>query len=135
MLQISLDVPGVKSSDLSVTTDNKSIHITGCRRRAGSGGETIKKSRFAKSFKVDAQTVDLSKLTANLADGVLVVSAPKKPKPMSRSIMITTKPHHSEEDKKEADQSSTLGVEKPKDDVEATSDGVSVKDKEETKSN
>jgi len=54
---------------------------------------------------------------------------------MPRSIVITTKPHHSEEDKKEADQSSTLGVEKPKDNVEATSDGVSTKDKQKTKSN
>jgi len=97
--QISLDVPGVKSSDLSVTTDNKSIHISGSRRVKGTGGEIVKKSKFAKSFPVDAETVDLSQLKANLSDGVLVVSAPKKPKAEPRSILITTNPHEPDEDK------------------------------------
>lgn len=88
-LRISLDVPGVKASDLSVTTDNQVVHIAG--------------SRFSKSFAVDTQTVDVAQLKANLADGVLVVTAPKKTKPAPRSIMISTEPHalESEEFEKE----------------------------------
>jgi len=92
-LRISLDVPGVKASDISVTTDSKVISVSGTRRIFGSGGETAKKTRFSKSFSVDEQTVDLSQLKANLADGVLVIMAPKKPKPAPRSITITTEPH------------------------------------------
>lgn len=102
-LRISLDVPGVKASDLSVTTDNQVVHIAGSRRTFGAGGETAKKSRFSKSFAVDTQTVDVAQLKANLADGVLVVTAPKKTKPAPRSIMISTEPHalESEEFEKE----------------------------------
>ena len=99
-IRISLDVPGVKASDISVTTDDKSIHINGTRRLFGNCGETKKKSSFSKSFPVDNHVVDLSQMKANLADGVLVVSAPKKPKPEPRSILITTEPHESDSNEK-----------------------------------
>ena len=39
-------------------------------------------------------------MKANLADGVLVVSAPKKPKPEPRSILITTEPHEIDNNEK-----------------------------------
>lgn len=92
-LVVSLDLPGVKASDLSITTQGETIHISGARRFTLGGEKAVKKSRFEKSFSVDTQTVDLSQLKANLADGVLVVSAPKKKKPERRFIKITTEPH------------------------------------------
>ena len=45
----------------------------------------------------DIATVDLSKLMANLADGVLVVSAPKKARTEPVSITITTEFHKASE--------------------------------------
>jgi HSP20 family molecular chaperone IbpA len=89
---VSIDVPGVKISDLSVTVDVEAINVSGVRRRRSSSGETIKKSSFSKSFPVDVRTVDLSKVKANLADGVLVITAPRKQKPEHRTIEITINP-------------------------------------------
>ena len=57
-------------------------------------------------------------MKANLADGVLVVSAPKKPKPEPRSILITTEPH-------EIDNNEKLG--KHEDDKPALQDNDSEK--------
>jgi HSP20 family molecular chaperone IbpA len=89
-LRLSIDLPGVKPSDLSVATDGDVIHITASRHISTSGGRSNKKSRISKLFHVDSQTVDLSQLKANLSDGVLVLSAPKQVKPEPRSIAVTT---------------------------------------------
>jgi HSP20 family molecular chaperone IbpA len=89
-LRLSIDLPGVKSSDLSVTTDGDVIHITASRHISTIGGRSNKKSRISKSFHVDSQTVDLSQLKANLTNGVLVLSAPNKEKPEPRSIEVTS---------------------------------------------
>ena len=55
--------------------------------------EALSRNRTFESFGVDTNTVDLSKLTANLADGVLDVSARKKARTEPVSITITTEPH------------------------------------------
>jgi HSP20 family molecular chaperone IbpA len=60
VLEVSLDLPGVKASDLSVTTHCETIHISGARRFALDGGKTIKKSRFEKTIPVDTQTISRS---------------------------------------------------------------------------
>lgn len=105
--RIALDVPGVKQQDLEVTVADGVIRILGTRHKLSSDGQTRKKIRFDRAFNVDPETVDLSKMTANLADGVLVVMAPKKPKQEPRKIMIqslfaTGTPHvESKEDKEE----------------------------------
>lgn len=103
---LSLDMPGIKPDDLDITVkDCGLVSITGIRRFNQQQGQTVKKARISKTFSVDAATVDLTQLKANLADGVLVVSAPKKPKPVARKIAVTTVPH-----------SQTLGTEDPKED-------------------
>lgn len=89
---VSIDLPGVQASDLAVTTHgDDTINIEGSRHRLHHDTtRPFKKSRITKSFSVDAQTVDLTQLKANLRDGVLLLSAPKKSKPEVRSISITT---------------------------------------------
>ena len=59
--------------------------------------EALSRNRTFESFGVDTNTVDLSKLTANLADGVLVVSAPKKARTEPVSITLTTEFHKASE--------------------------------------
>jgi HSP20 family molecular chaperone IbpA len=90
---VSINVPGVKSSDLEVSVDGRVLYITGACRVATSGGQTLKKARFSKSFVIDPQTVDLAQLKANLADGVLVMTAPRVVKPEPRIIKVTTNSH------------------------------------------
>lgn len=98
--KMSLDLPGIKSSDLSVTTDGNKIQIDASRHFPDSStgdSKSAKKSRISKSFLVDANQIDLSKIKANLADGVLLLSAPKIPKPAPHQIPISTDPLADEE--------------------------------------
>ncbi|GAX24363.1 hypothetical protein FisN_4Lh487 [Fistulifera solaris] len=104
--QISVDVPGVKASDmkLELEEDGRVLHLSGGRKieREGSVSET----RFDKKFYV-GENVNLEKLKANLADGVLTLVAPKKEveKPKLTSIPITESTH-SDEKKEEMDTES-----------------------------
>jgi HSP20 family protein len=97
--QIAVDVPGVKAGDMSVQLENdgKVLHISGGRKIVKDN--TITETKFEKRFTIGTN-VDMQKVTANLADGVLVLSAPKiekKEKPVM-NIVIT---EHPLEEKKE----------------------------------
>jgi HSP20 family molecular chaperone IbpA len=97
MWKLSCDLPGIKVNDLSVTSDGKNLHISASRFHSNSDGDstsaTVKRSLISESFPVDWRIVDLSEIKANLSAGVLIVSAPKKPKPDVLTIPITTNPH------------------------------------------
>jgi HSP20 family protein len=75
--QLSIDVPGVKAADMKVDLEQggRLLHLSGGRKIEKEGSVT--ETRFDKRFTL-AENVDAGKITANLADGVLVVSAPKK---------------------------------------------------------
>ena len=62
---------------------------------ASSEMEALSRNRTFESF--DVVHVDLSDITANLADGVLVVSARKKARTEPVSITITTEFHKASE--------------------------------------
>ncbi|KAL7556478.1 hypothetical protein ACA910_006187 [Epithemia clementina (nom. ined.)] len=80
-VQISLDVPGIKSEDIHVNLeeDGSVLSIRGSRttnKAEGFNDEARSfQSKFSQSFYVDP-TVDVQKVTANLQNGVLVISAP-----------------------------------------------------------
>jgi HSP20 family protein len=86
---VSVDLPGVKLSDVSLTAHDGTVSIRASRRVHSSDGATVKKLRIDKSFALDQETVDISKIKANLSDGVLVVKLPKKAKPEPVVIAIT----------------------------------------------
>ena len=75
-LVISLDVPGVSPDDISVTLedDGKVLAISGQRERKSSTSTST--SRFSQSFALDP-TIDVDKISANLQNGVLIVTASK----------------------------------------------------------
>mmetsp|Transcript_7266 Transcript_7266/g.10277 ORF Transcript_7266/g.10277 Transcript_7266/m.10277 type:complete len:237 (+) Transcript_7266:104-814(+) len=87
---LSIDLPGVKHKDLDVMYEGGALRVSGLRK-----GRTS----FARTFSVDCNAMDITKLKANLANGVLTITLPKKDrkkdfKASRRSIQITTKPHN-----------------------------------------
>lgn len=77
--KLAVDIPGMKAEDVKVSVDDdaKMLSITGEREAKGDYYEF--KSSFSQSFSLDP-AIDLDHFTANLNEGVLVVSAPKDPK-------------------------------------------------------
>jgi HSP20 family protein len=75
--QIAVDVPGVKASDMTVNLENEGrvLHISGGRKVVKQGETT--ETKFEKRFTI-GRDVDTQKMTANLSDGVLTLTAPKK---------------------------------------------------------
>jgi len=89
-IQLSIDVPGVKANDLKVQADDNVLNVSGSRKQIGTNENTT----FVRSFAIDKHTADMSKMTANLADGVLVLNVPKRAKKQeSVTITITENPH------------------------------------------
>jgi HSP20 family protein len=91
--QIAVDVPGVKAGDMSVQLedDGKVLNISGGRMVVKDNA--ITETKFEKRFTI-GRNVDMQKVTANLADGVLFLSAPKiekKENPVM-NIAITEEP-------------------------------------------
>jgi HSP20 family protein len=91
--QIAIDVPGVKANDMNVELehDGRVLHLSG-GRKVEKGG-TVTETKFDKRFTI-GDNIDTAKLSANLADGVLVVTAPKKPEKKEEvlKIAITEQP-------------------------------------------
>ena len=87
-VELSLDLPGIKASDLKVNIENQVLTISG--NRTVTRENLTSTWRFSRQFALDA-TVDASHLTANLARGVLTLSAPKIEKSGSIDVSITEK--------------------------------------------
>merc|ERR1712137_758765 len=97
-LVLSLDVPGVKAKDLQVETKadthryrHRVLEISGTRKMMGGSDET-----FVRGFTIDERVADVSNMTANLSDGVLVVTVPKctqEEEAKPRTIEISENPH------------------------------------------
>ena len=75
-IKISLDLPGVKAEDIDVgiEEDGKILSISGEREKMGESGSY--RVSFSQSFALD-EKVDIENFSANLKNGVLVVTAPK----------------------------------------------------------
>lgn len=97
--KLSCDLPGIKAKDVSVTSDGSNIQIAAARHYVvgKNDSKTIKKSRFIQTFPIHSSMVDVSQIKANLSDGVLIVTAPKKTEDHQQKIAITTEPHKTED--------------------------------------
>jgi len=89
---VSVDVPGVRSEDMTIQVEDKMLRLTGARKMTSAkGGVSESKFDYRMSMGDD---VNLEKITAHLDSGVLHLTAPKKSaeKPKSRTIQISTGP-------------------------------------------
>lgn len=83
--QLAIDVPGMTSKDITIAIedDGKFLTIKGTRESAS---DTYRfTSKFSQCFSIDP-SVEIDKFSANLENGVLVVSAPKDLKKIEERV-------------------------------------------------
>ena len=89
-IRLSMELPGVRAKDLEVSVQRGVLSIRGCRCVKGLDNDrVVKKQKLSRRFAVDTDVVDVTRASANLADGVLVICAPKKGKPVTIKIPVT----------------------------------------------
>jgi len=76
VFKVSIDVPGIKASDIKIEYKpaDRILHVSGGRKR-NEGGKLVE-TFFEKHFRI-ANNIDVNNISANIADGVLVLSLPK----------------------------------------------------------
>jgi HSP20 family protein len=80
--QVALDVPGVKASDIDISFNEDETVLTVSGKRDmmdGESGVITRTVNFSKSFSLDSSVVDKDKISAQINNGVLLVTAPKVP--------------------------------------------------------
>lgn len=96
IVSISLDIPGFSINDLKVEIERGIIHISGVRTN-----KLGHKFSFGRHFLFKETRFDADHAMANLSDGVLTISLPRKEEPTSRVVPITSKNASSFVDAKE----------------------------------
>lgn len=90
-IRLSLELPGVAAKDINVCVQRGVLLVKGLRKTTHFHGEAVytKHHRFARRFAIDTDVVDLQRMKANIANGVLTIQAPKKRGPASFCIPVT----------------------------------------------
>lgn len=86
------DMPGVEKENVSVNVDNGKLEITGIRTFQRSGVESWHEFgdvEYRRVFSVP-QTIDVSKVIAELKDGILKLHLPKAESAKPKTIEIQT---------------------------------------------
>jgi HSP20 family protein len=85
---IYFDVPGVKAEDMKMqlVDNNQALHLSGGRKFQN--GDTVEETKFERRFTI-ASDIDVEKIKADLSNGVLTITAPKK-EPEKESPRIIT---------------------------------------------
>ncbi len=90
-IELTCDVPGTLKEDLQITVDHQTLTVRGARRFDSDQGEQVMLGRsyggFARAFAL-SDDVDVDGLHAELADGVLTIRIPTRPRPATRKIPI-----------------------------------------------
>ncbi len=84
------DMPGVTKEDVSINVDNGKLFISGVRSLETTGAanwEEFGNVEYQRTFSVP-QTIDVSKVNAELKDGVLRLHLPKSEAAKPRQIEI-----------------------------------------------
>jgi len=77
-IRLTVDLPGVQPSDVSVSHEHGVLTVTACRKHLSLDNVCVKKQKVQRRYAVNTDVVDTEKLTATLAHGVLTLHAPKK---------------------------------------------------------
>jgi HSP20 family protein len=89
---ISIDIPGVKADEMTLKLEGygRVLHLSGGRKVVQKEGSVVvSQTKLIKRFTL-GENVDTEKLSANLENGVLQVTAPKKvaEEPVTKEIPI-----------------------------------------------
>jgi HSP20 family molecular chaperone IbpA len=88
-IRLTMDLPGIRAKDIDVSVQHGVLLIQGCRVERDLNGNIYKKQKVAQRFSIDTHVVDVTKAVANLSQGVLVIQAPKKGRPVAVQIPVT----------------------------------------------
>merc|ERR1711862_425441 len=90
-VELYMDLPGVRIEDVSINLihGDKAIKISGTRKYRSDANKAA--TAFEQSFTVDNSSLDIDGTSAQMSDGVLVVTVPKTKKvaALERKIPIT----------------------------------------------
>lgn len=100
---LTMDVPGVKLSDIRLEYSNGELQIHGQRKNVQTGRNT----EIHRVFTVSEKAIDTSLLEAFLMDGVLTIKAPIRAAPPSKAIKISTEKVEAPVSKLKEDDSSS----------------------------
>jgi len=101
---LTVDLPGIKASDMKVSLeqDGRVLRLSGVQTTKN--GDMSYESKFDKAFVLD-KSVDVEAINAKLAEGVMTIEAPKKPKEEPKTVEI---PIHEEAPQLEASEEETI---------------------------
>lgn len=90
-VEVRIEMPGVTKSDLEIQAEGQILTVVGRRAQQAVDGTWLLRERsrgdFSKTFSVDG-SIDLDKVDAKLADGVLTLLLPMKEAAKPRKIDI-----------------------------------------------
>ena len=87
-LHLTLDVPGIKASDMKVEFHKGKLSVSGERIKTSVQGKRQIVSKVNRYFQIKEKLLDSLKIQAFLSDGVLTVTAPPKPVAPAKQIEI-----------------------------------------------
>jgi HSP20 family protein len=88
---LDVDVPGMAIEEVDLFVEDGKLWIRGCRRPTARGQKCWRDERFYGNFEraiVLTDTVDAAKIEAQLSNGVLSVTLPKKSEAKAQRISI-----------------------------------------------
>jgi len=92
VLTIYLDVPGVTGDDLDVSVERNELTIRAERRWDSSGKRVIARERSQGTYERQltlSDALDTDQLSAELSDGVLIITVPVAERAKQRSIEVS----------------------------------------------
>jgi len=87
--QVSMDVPGVPGPALDIRIEGDDVLVIEGERSVGRAADGARSQKFSKRFSL-GETADIDAVSAQLSNGVLVVTVPKVPKsgPAVRKVPV-----------------------------------------------
>ena len=129
-MELMVDVPGFRASDINIHIDEKkgrrvTLAVSGTKNSNSRyphprQGRKDKNTTFQQKFTIDPKTVDIKKVKASMADGVLVISVPKIEKQVKEKRYVI--PIDTQGDGSNRDETLLITHEKNKEDVKKEED-------------
>ncbi len=83
-----MDVPGIKRDDITLKLEEEGRVLRVLGERKLHEGKLKSEKKFEKIFALDKNTIDTDSISANLSNGVLLITLPKRASPESRTWTI-----------------------------------------------